>query len=215
MAAPSTARALCAAAARLGVPRRPRSAPATAPRGAAPQPAVGRGTRAVPPPPASPRGAERGPPPAVDFGDTREAFRSKSSAELLRGLVVLGLCAVGPLVEHNREVGGAGGGGRSAVGGGGLPIMGRGVPATGRGAGLGDCPLRGLPVPDLGGGCPVQGGDAGPGPGGWLPGMPVPRRGVVAARCGGCRFRGGGRLLSPRGGVPAPGVASAGPGGGG
>uniref|UniRef100_A0A663DVX9 Proline dehydrogenase n=1 Tax=Aquila chrysaetos chrysaetos TaxID=223781 RepID=A0A663DVX9_AQUCH len=48
--------------------------------------------------------AEREPPPAVDFGDPREAFRSKSSAELLRGLVVLGLCAVGPLVEHNREL---------------------------------------------------------------------------------------------------------------
>ncbi|KAM6377892.1 LOW QUALITY PROTEIN: proline dehydrogenase 1, mitochondrial-like [Pluvialis apricaria] len=114
MAAPSAARALCAAAAgapRLGVPRRPRSAPATAPRGAAPPPAAGRGSREVPPPPppppppsAPPRGAERGPPPAVDFGDTREAFRSKSSAELLRGLVVLGLCAVGPLVEHNREL---------------------------------------------------------------------------------------------------------------
>uniref|UniRef100_A0A803VL17 Proline dehydrogenase n=1 Tax=Ficedula albicollis TaxID=59894 RepID=A0A803VL17_FICAL len=44
------------------------------------------------PPP--PRGAERGPPPpAVDFGDPREAFRSKSNAELLRGLVVLGLSA--------------------------------------------------------------------------------------------------------------------------
>uniref|UniRef100_A0A663DVX7 Proline dehydrogenase n=2 Tax=Aquila chrysaetos chrysaetos TaxID=223781 RepID=A0A663DVX7_AQUCH len=57
-----------------------------------------------PPPPPPPRGAEREPPPAVDFGDPREAFRSKSSAELLRGLVVLGLCAVGPLVEHNREL---------------------------------------------------------------------------------------------------------------
>lgn len=33
-----------------------------------------------------------------------EAFRSKSSAELLRGLLVLGLCAVGPLVENNREL---------------------------------------------------------------------------------------------------------------
>lgn len=41
----------------------------------------------------------------MDFGDPQEAFRSKSSAELLRGLLVLGLCAVEPLVEHNREVG--------------------------------------------------------------------------------------------------------------
>ncbi|XP_075625857.1 proline dehydrogenase 1, mitochondrial [Balearica regulorum gibbericeps] len=109
MALPSAARALRAAA-RLGVPRRPRSAPAAAPRGAAPPPAAGRGARpvVVPPPPHPPhapaRGAQRGPPPAVDFGDTQEAFRSKSSAELLRGLLVLGLCAVGPLVEHNREL---------------------------------------------------------------------------------------------------------------
>ncbi|XP_064322035.1 proline dehydrogenase 1, mitochondrial [Phalacrocorax carbo] len=105
MALPSAARALRAAAARLGAPRRPRSAPATAPRGAAPPPPVaGRGARPVPPPP-PPRGEQRGPPPpVVDFEDPREAFRSKSSAELLRGLLVLGLCAVGPLVEHNREL---------------------------------------------------------------------------------------------------------------
>ncbi|XP_054700818.1 proline dehydrogenase 1, mitochondrial [Grus americana] len=107
MALPSAARALRAAA-RLGVPRRPRSAPAAAPRGASPPPAAGRAARPVVPPPHPPhapaRGAERGPPPAVDFGDTQEAFRSKSSAELLRGLLVLGLCAVGPLVEHNREL---------------------------------------------------------------------------------------------------------------
>ncbi|CAM9571840.1 unnamed protein product [Bubo scandiacus] len=102
MAPPPAVRALrAAAAARLGVPRRPRSAPAAAPRGAAPPPAADRAARPVVPP----RGAERGPPPpAVDFGDPREAFRSKSSAELLRGLLVLGLCAVGPLVEHNREL---------------------------------------------------------------------------------------------------------------
>ncbi|XP_069651547.1 proline dehydrogenase 1, mitochondrial [Haliaeetus albicilla] len=107
MAPPSAARALCSAA-RLGVPRRPRSAAAAAAsrRGAAPLPAAdsGGGRPVVPPPPPPPRGAEREPPPAVDFGDPREAFRSKSSAELLRGLVVLGLCAVGPLVEHNREL---------------------------------------------------------------------------------------------------------------
>ncbi|XP_064890049.1 proline dehydrogenase 1, mitochondrial isoform X2 [Columba livia] len=103
MALPSAARALRAAA-RLGFPSsRPSSAPAAAPRGATPPPAAGRGARPVPPPTAPPRGAERGPPPAVDFGDTREAFRSKSSAELLRGLLVLRLCAVGPLVEHSRE----------------------------------------------------------------------------------------------------------------
>lgn len=40
----------------------------------------------------------------MDFGDPQEAFRSKSSAELLRGLLVLGLCTVGPLVENNREL---------------------------------------------------------------------------------------------------------------
>lgn len=56
----------------------------------------------------------------MDFGDSREAFRSKSSAELLRGLLVLGLCAVGPLVEHNREVGA----GPAA----GMPEPARGVP---------------------------------------------------------------------------------------
>ncbi|XP_054248561.1 proline dehydrogenase 1, mitochondrial [Indicator indicator] len=107
MAPPNAARALCAAVSRLSVPRRPRSAPAAAPRGAAPPPAEDREARPVQPP-IPPRGAERGPPPppppAVDFGDPEEAFRSKSSAELLRGLLVLGLCAVGPLVEHNREL---------------------------------------------------------------------------------------------------------------
>ncbi|XP_061865937.1 proline dehydrogenase 1, mitochondrial isoform X2 [Colius striatus] len=101
MALLPAARALRAAAS-LRVPARLRSAPAAAPRGAAPSPPpAGTGARPVPPPP---RGAERGPPPAVDFGDPREAFRSKSNAELLRGLLVLGLCAVGPLVEHNREL---------------------------------------------------------------------------------------------------------------
>ncbi|XP_053938025.1 proline dehydrogenase 1, mitochondrial [Cuculus canorus] len=82
MAPPSAARALRAAAARMGAPRRLRSAPAAPGRAARP----------------------RGPLPAVDFGDPREAFRSKSSAELLRGLLVLGLCAVEPLVQHNREL---------------------------------------------------------------------------------------------------------------
>ncbi|KAI6076117.1 Proline dehydrogenase 1, mitochondrial-like protein [Aix galericulata] len=91
----SAVRALCATAA-------PRGAPRSVP-GATPPPAAGRGR--------GPRSSGPGPgprpvppPPAVDFGDPREAFRSKSSAELLRGLLVLGLCAVEPLVEHNREL---------------------------------------------------------------------------------------------------------------
>ncbi|XP_021268659.1 proline dehydrogenase 1, mitochondrial-like [Numida meleagris] len=94
MALPSAVRALHATAARVGAPR-------SVPRGAAPPlPATGKGGTRPVPPPVSPRGAA----PAVDFGDPREAFRSKSSAELLRGLLVLGLCAVEPLVEHNREL---------------------------------------------------------------------------------------------------------------
>ncbi|XP_060104986.1 proline dehydrogenase 1, mitochondrial [Heteronotia binoei] len=40
------------------------------------------------------------PPPAVDFADPREAFRSKTTGELVRGLLVLGLCSVDPLVER-------------------------------------------------------------------------------------------------------------------
>ncbi|KAL8180576.1 UNVERIFIED_CONTAM: hypothetical protein K2H54_028991 [Gekko kuhli] len=40
------------------------------------------------------------PPPAVDFADPREAFRSKTSGELVRGLLVLGLCSLDPLVER-------------------------------------------------------------------------------------------------------------------
>ncbi|XP_050836376.1 proline dehydrogenase 1, mitochondrial isoform X2 [Serinus canaria] len=102
MALASAARALRTAVRRCDPPSRPRSAPAAAPRGFSPA-AAGAGARPEPPPP--PRGAERGPPPpAVDFGDPREAFRSKSNAELLRGLLVLGLCAVEPLVQHNREL---------------------------------------------------------------------------------------------------------------
>uniref|UniRef100_A0A8C3GYU1 Proline dehydrogenase n=2 Tax=Corvus moneduloides TaxID=1196302 RepID=A0A8C3GYU1_CORMO len=102
MGLPSAARVLRAAVRRCDPPSRPRSAPAGAPRGSSPA-AASTGPRPGPPPP--PRGAERSPPPpAVDFGDAREAFRSKSSVELLRGLVVLGLCAVEPLVQHNREL---------------------------------------------------------------------------------------------------------------
>ncbi|KYO29466.1 proline dehydrogenase 1, mitochondrial isoform C [Alligator mississippiensis] len=40
----------------------------------------------------------------INFGDPREAFRSKSSAELVRSLVVLGLCTVEPLVQRNQEL---------------------------------------------------------------------------------------------------------------
>ncbi|KAJ7309586.1 hypothetical protein JRQ81_007638 [Phrynocephalus forsythii] len=40
------------------------------------------------------------PPPEVDFEDGQEAFRSKSTAELARGFLVLRLCSLGPLVEH-------------------------------------------------------------------------------------------------------------------
>ncbi|XP_052545579.1 proline dehydrogenase 1, mitochondrial isoform X2 [Tympanuchus pallidicinctus] len=93
MALPSAVRALHATASRMGAPR-------SVPRGAAPPlPANGKGGTRPVPPPVPPRGAA----PVVDFGDPQEAFRSKSSAELLRGLLVLGLCAVGPLVEYNRE----------------------------------------------------------------------------------------------------------------
>ncbi|XP_042699144.2 proline dehydrogenase 1, mitochondrial isoform X3 [Chrysemys picta bellii] len=75
------------------------------------------GEPARPPPPPDPeRGSARGgtgprgtrrvqpPPPAVDFGDPREAFRSKSSAELVRALVVLRLCALEPLVARSRQL---------------------------------------------------------------------------------------------------------------
>uniref|UniRef100_A0A8C4WFF4 Proline dehydrogenase n=1 Tax=Gopherus evgoodei TaxID=1825980 RepID=A0A8C4WFF4_9SAUR len=75
------------------------------------------GEAARPPPPSPPeRGSARGgtgprgtrrvqpPPPAVQFGDPREAFRSKSSAELVRALVVLRLCALEPLVARSRQL---------------------------------------------------------------------------------------------------------------
>nr|XP_042699144.1 proline dehydrogenase 1, mitochondrial isoform X3 [Chrysemys picta bellii] len=75
------------------------------------------GEPARPPPPPDPeRGSAHGgtgprgtrrvqpPPPAVDFGDPREAFRSKSSAELVRALVVLRLCALEPLVARSRQL---------------------------------------------------------------------------------------------------------------
>ncbi|XP_038229439.2 proline dehydrogenase 1, mitochondrial-like [Dermochelys coriacea] len=72
------------------------------------------GETAPPPPPergsarggTGPRGAPRVPPlpPAVRFGDAREAFRSKRSAELVRALAVLGLCTVEPLVARSRQL---------------------------------------------------------------------------------------------------------------
>ncbi|XP_037734526.1 proline dehydrogenase 1, mitochondrial isoform X1 [Chelonia mydas] len=69
-----------------------------------------------PPPPPPERGSARsetGPrgtprvqllPPAVHFGDAREAFRSKRSAELVRALAVLGLCTVEPLVARSLQL---------------------------------------------------------------------------------------------------------------
>ncbi|CAM5100095.1 unnamed protein product [Natator depressus] len=72
------------------------------------------GETAPPPPPergsasseTGPRGTPRVQPlpPAVPFGDAREAFRSKRSAELVRALVVLGLCTVEPLVARSRQL---------------------------------------------------------------------------------------------------------------
>ncbi|XP_071427862.1 proline dehydrogenase 1, mitochondrial [Pithys albifrons albifrons] len=105
MALPSAVRAFRAVLRLCEPPRRPRSVPAAAPRGAAP--AAGRAPGGPGRAPGGPGRAPRPgppPPPSVDFEDPRAAFRSKSSAELLRGLVVLGLCAVGPLVQHNREL---------------------------------------------------------------------------------------------------------------
>uniref|UniRef100_A0A8C6Y8U9 Proline dehydrogenase n=2 Tax=Elapinae TaxID=42168 RepID=A0A8C6Y8U9_NAJNA len=88
-------------------PSRSRSAPAAAP---APAPALpdqdavppdevpahGTHLRQRPAPPPQPR--------AVNFSDAREAFRSKSSGELLRGLVVLRLCALEPLVQRAEQL---------------------------------------------------------------------------------------------------------------
>ncbi|XP_074868383.1 proline dehydrogenase 1, mitochondrial [Carettochelys insculpta] len=84
-----------------------RCAAAAAPRQKPP------GDEARPSPPPVPQGSARSagapqvlppPPPTVHFGDPREAFRSKSSWELLRGLVVLRLCAIEPLVARSQEL---------------------------------------------------------------------------------------------------------------
>uniref|UniRef100_A0A8C8RA95 Proline dehydrogenase n=1 Tax=Pelusios castaneus TaxID=367368 RepID=A0A8C8RA95_9SAUR len=87
----------------LHVLRCPRRLRSTA---AAPQEQPGEAARPAPAGLSGLRGAPRPlpPPPAVHFGDPRAAFSSKSSAELLRGLVVLGLCALEPLVERNQQL---------------------------------------------------------------------------------------------------------------
>lgn len=40
----------------------------------------------------------------VDFEQTKEAYKSKGTAELLRGLLVLKLCSYDFLVDKNKEV---------------------------------------------------------------------------------------------------------------
>lgn len=40
----------------------------------------------------------------VDFEQTKEAYRSKDTAELLRGLLVFKLCSYDLLVDRNKEV---------------------------------------------------------------------------------------------------------------
>lgn len=59
-------------------------------------PAHGTHLRQRPAPPPQPR--------TVNFSDAREAFRSKTSGELLRGLLVLRLCALEPLVQRAEQV---------------------------------------------------------------------------------------------------------------
>ncbi|XP_026572815.1 proline dehydrogenase 1, mitochondrial-like [Pseudonaja textilis] len=84
---------------------RSRSAPAAAPAPALPDqdavppdevPAHGTHLRQRPAPPPQPR--------AVNFSDAREAFRSKTSGELFRGLLVLRLCALEPLVQRAEQL---------------------------------------------------------------------------------------------------------------
>ncbi|XP_070807395.1 proline dehydrogenase 1, mitochondrial [Pituophis catenifer annectens] len=83
----------------------PAPAPAPAPAAALPDqdavpadavPAHGTHLRQRPAPPPQPR--------AVNFSDAREAFRSKTSGELLRGLLVLRLCALEPLVQRAEQL---------------------------------------------------------------------------------------------------------------
>ncbi|XP_039209400.1 proline dehydrogenase 1, mitochondrial-like [Crotalus tigris] len=97
---------LRAATSSVVVPRRPRSAPVAAPAPATPEqdavpardavPPHGTHLRQRPAPPPQPR--------AVNFSDAREAFRSKTSGQLLRGLLVLRLCALEPLVQRAEQL---------------------------------------------------------------------------------------------------------------
>lgn len=48
--------------------------------------------------------AARPPVPVVDFGNTQEAYRSRRSWELVRGLLVLRLCASPALLAHHEQV---------------------------------------------------------------------------------------------------------------
>ncbi|XP_066465764.1 proline dehydrogenase 1, mitochondrial [Tiliqua scincoides] len=93
--------ALLRAARVLALRSCPRSATAAAPAPAAPE-RLAAGAADAPSRP-SPQ-QEPPPPPAVDFADAQEAFRSKSSGELARGLLVLGLCSLGPLVQHAEQL---------------------------------------------------------------------------------------------------------------
>lgn len=114
-------RALRAASAAL-LRRCPLSTAATAPdpavapaaTGAAAPPSSRAAAAAATPAPAAPsaspaqdaprRPQQLPPPPVVDFADPREAFRSKTSGELARGLLVLALCSLDPLVERAPQV---------------------------------------------------------------------------------------------------------------
>ncbi|XP_032085402.1 proline dehydrogenase 1, mitochondrial-like [Thamnophis elegans] len=99
-------RASLRAAQSFVAPSRSHSSPAAAPAAAAlpdqdavptdAVPAHGTHLRQHPPPPPQPR--------TVNFSDAREAFRSKSSGELLRGLLVLRLCALEPLVQRSEQL---------------------------------------------------------------------------------------------------------------
>lgn len=98
------------AATSVVAPSRLRSAPAAAP---APAPAAGPEHDAVPADAVPAHGTHLrqrpAPPPqprAVNFSDAREAFRSKTSGELLRGLLVLRLCSLEPLVQRAEQVSG-------------------------------------------------------------------------------------------------------------
>ncbi|XP_077163856.1 proline dehydrogenase 1, mitochondrial [Paroedura picta] len=90
------------AAASAGLLRRCPLSTATAPKPAVAAPAAPQSPSplAAVPSQDAPRAQKLPPPPPVDFADTREAFRSKTSGELARGLLVLALCSADPLVER-------------------------------------------------------------------------------------------------------------------